>query len=434
MKKTLLVFLFFSGCVYYNTFYNAKKYYDEENYNKSIEKCKKILDKRRDSKYADDALFIMGKSYYHLKNFDEARINLKKLIEGFPSSPFRDESYLFLGKIALEKKDPDEAILFLDRASNSNDSETRIETFRTRLELYLLTDNPQKTIEEGEKIIDKYGEQSELVYYIIGNANRSIGNREKALEMYKKALKESKEEPSSKLIYSLAELYSEMDSLEKALSVIEKGTQNDSQSLLKGETLKKLGKFEEAEKTFRLVEQKKDSLGATAKYHLGEIKECQGDTSAALELYKEATSKGDFGEISKKALSKERVFENLSLLNSLSKKTETNKEYELTENFEKKDSAYLFFRIGEICYWDLEEKMKGIEWYKKVYETFPSSVYAPKAIFTLLNIDITEDSSYSAEANNLFSMLMGKYPNTPYARRAKELYGHYVQDTTGTRK
>jgi tetratricopeptide (TPR) repeat protein len=437
MKKTLLVFLFFSGCVYYNTFYNAQKYYDEKNYNKSIEKCKKILDKHRDSKYADDALFIMGKSYYYLKNFDEARVNLKKLIEDFPTSPFRDEGYLFLGKIALEKKDLDGAILFLDKASSSDDSEIKIETFKTKLGLYLIMDNPQKAIEEGEKIIDKYGGHSEEVYFIIGSANREIGNQEKALEMYKKALKESKEEPSGSLIYNLAEIYSEMDSLEKTLSVIEKGKQNDSLCLLKGKTLMKLKNLEEAEKSFRMVEQKKDSLGATAKYHLGEIKEYQGDTSAALGLYKEAVSKGDFGEITKKAQAKEKIFENLSLLNKLSQKIQNDKQevdYDLTESYEKKDSSYLFFRIGEIYYWDLEEKLKGIEWYKKVYETFPASLYAPKAIFTLLNISITEDSTYSAEANNLFSMLTGKYPNTPYAKRARELYDHYVQDTTGTRE
>jgi tetratricopeptide (TPR) repeat protein len=434
MKKTLLVFLLFSGCVYYNTFYNAKKYYDEKNYNKSIEKCKKTLEKHRDSKYADDALFIMGKSYYNLQNFDEARTSFKRLIESFPASPFRDESYLFLGKIALEKRNTEDAIIFLDKASNSKDSKIRIETFKTKLELYLMTDDPQRTIEEGEKIIEKYGEHSGQVYYIIGNANKVIGNKEKALEMYKKALKESKDEPSERLIYNLAGLYSEMDSLEKALSIIEKVKPNDSLNLLKGETLKKLKKFDEAEKTFRLVEQRRDSLGATAKYHLGEIKEYAGDTSAALELYKAARSKGDFGEISKMAQAKERIFENFSLLNTLSKETKTEKEYELTENFEKKDSSYIFFRIGEIYYWDLKEKAKGVEWYKKVYETFPASVYAPKAIFTLLNIGITQDSARSAETTELFSILINKYRNTPYAKRAKDLYGSYFQDTTGTRK
>jgi TolA-binding protein len=435
MKQTLLVFfLFLSGCIYYNTFYNAKKYYDDKNYSKSIEKCKKTLDKHGNSKYADDALFIMGKSYYNLKNFDEAKASFKRLIEAFPASPFRDESYLFLGKIALEKKNTEDAVVFLEKASNSKDSEIRIETFKTKLELYLLTDDPQRTIEEGEKIIEKYGGHSEQVYYIIGNANRAIGDKQKALEMYKKALKESEEEPSGRLIYNLAELYSEMDSLEKTLSVIEKVKPNDTLNLLKGETLTKLKKFDEAEKSFRLVEQRRDSLGATAKYHLGEIKEYAGDTTAALELYKDAKTKGDFGEISKKALSKERIFENLSLLNKLSKKTETDKEYELTENFEKKDSSYLFFRIGEIYYWDLKEKTEGIEWYKKVYETFPASIYAPKAIFTLLNIDITQDSARSAETTQLFSILMEKYENTPYAKRAKELYGSYFQDSTGTRK
>lgn len=445
MKKLFLFFLLFSGCIYYNTFYNAENYFKEKSYKKSIEKCKKVLEKHPNSDYVDDAIFLMGKNHYYLDNYDKARESFKRLVEFFPNSPFVEESYLFLGKIALEKKNLNEAIIFLDNAASSDDPEIKMETFKTKLELYLLTDDPQKTIEEGEQFVREYGSNSEEAYYIIGNANKLIGNKEEAVKMYNKALKESENGPKDKILYNLAELYVEMDSVSKALSVIKEG-KNDSCSVLKGEILMKLENLEEATESFESVKRKKDSLGIVAKYHLGEIKEFQGDTAAALELYREASSKKDFGEICEKALAKEEIFENIFLLRERAEEKENqdkdsenedNKEEEDVEaeqDYIRKDSSYIFYRIGELYYWDLNEVEKGVEWYEKVRKEFPESSYAPKAVFTLLNIEMNEDSIVSQEASELFSVLMEKYPNTKYNNKAKELYGSHFQDTTSSRE
>ena len=438
MKKLFLFLLLLPGCIYYNTLYNAQKYCDEKNYSRSLEKCKKILERYPKSKYVDDAIFLMGKNYYHLKKPDEARQNFKKIIDYFPESPFRHESYLFLGKITLEKKNEDEAVIFLERASESKDPEIIMETFKTKLELYLLTEEPEKVIEEGKNFIEKYGRNLAEAYYLIGDANRLIGKNDEALKMYKNALKESKRLPSGKLILNLADLYIEMDSLSKALSIIEKGKVNDTLSLLKGKILMQMGNLEEAIKPLESAGKKKDSLGVVARYHIGEIKELQGDTSGALELYKKAESLGDFDGISRKVKARKEIIENINLLKKLSEKEsgegEEKKEEETKELQEKNDSSYIFFRIGEIYYLDLNEKNKAVGWYKKVQEQFPTSQYAPKAIFTLLNIELNENLTPSEETNKLFAILEEKYPNTKYTEKAKELYGSCLQDTIGTRE
>jgi TolA-binding protein len=436
MRKIIFIFLFFSGCVYFNTFYNAQKYFKEENYKQSIEKCKKILERHPDSKYVDDALFIMGKSNYYLKNYDEAKINLKKLIDAFPSSPFVPESYLFLGKIAFEKKNVAEAGLFLEKAAGTENSEIRMEILKTQLELYLITDNPEKTIEEGEKFIEKYSSNSEEAYFMIGNANRHIGNEVRALEMYKKAIKESDGMPSSRLIYNTAEIYLGMDSLYEALSVIEKGQSNDSLSILRGKILLKQQKLEEAVEAFEAIGNKNDSLGAIARYSLGEIKEYQKDTSAALEYYEKVASSGDFGEITSKASAKKEILESFSLLRKLSEKSEKDEKNEalFRSNFERKDSAFIFFRIGELYYWELGEFAEGIKWYTKVYEDFPESEHAPKAIFTLLYICDREDTLSSLNRVELLSVLNRKYKKSEYAEMAKKFYESKIQDTTGTKE
>jgi TolA-binding protein len=435
MKKLFLFLLLLPGCIYYNTLYNAQKYCDEKNYSRSLEKCKKILERYPKSKYVDDAIFLMGKNYYHLNKPDEARQNFKKIVDYFPESPFRYESYLFLGKIALEKKNESEAAIFLERASQSNDPDIIIETFKTKLELYLLTEEPEKVIEEGQNFIKKYSRNLAEAYYLIGDANRLIGKNDEALKMYKNALKESSRLPSGKLILNLADLYVEMDSLSKALSIIEKGKVNDTLSLLKGKILMQKGNLEEAIKPLESAGKKKDSLGVVARYHIGEIKELQGDTSGALESYKKAESLGNFEGISRKVRARKEIIENIDLLKKLSEKEEEEEEEEETEQIqEKKDSSYIFFRIGEIYYLDLNERNKAVGWYKKVQEQFPGSQYAPKAIFTLLNIELNENLTSSQEANKLFTILEEKYPNTKYTEKAKELYESCLQDTIGTRE
>ena len=67
------------GCAYFNTFYNAQNYFregrmvvthdtlrfDNDNFDKAIEKSTAVLVKYPNSRYIDDAFFIMGVSYYY---------------------------------------------------------------------------------------------------------------------------------------------------------------------------------------------------------------------------------------------------------------------------------------------------------------------------------------------------------------------------------
>ena len=97
----LFVFIFVvnTSCVYYNTFYNAKKYFkDAENirlenenkslpvnaqtaYTKVIEKCDIVLEKYPDSDYVNSALLLSGQAHYHKEEYGSANQKLKQLQE-----------------------------------------------------------------------------------------------------------------------------------------------------------------------------------------------------------------------------------------------------------------------------------------------------------------------------------------------------------------
>ena len=124
MRKLLLFTLLLSlgsaqfSCAYFNTYYNAKKYYNSgrkasekntrikitqsevKNYELAIEKCKLVIRKFPDSRYVDDALLIMGKSYYYLGDYENSKINLEELLRRYPESDLTNESLLWSGRAA----------------------------------------------------------------------------------------------------------------------------------------------------------------------------------------------------------------------------------------------------------------------------------------------------------------------------------------------
>ena len=86
LALSVLVALFLllsSGCVYFNTFYHARTWYNQAEktrqrdnrdaasggevtlYQDAIKKCSKVISEHPGSSYMDDALFIIGKSYYY---------------------------------------------------------------------------------------------------------------------------------------------------------------------------------------------------------------------------------------------------------------------------------------------------------------------------------------------------------------------------------
>ncbi|HOQ80892.1 MAG TPA: tetratricopeptide repeat protein, partial [Candidatus Cloacimonadota bacterium] len=119
------IVLFFTSCAYYNTFYNAKKYFESaqkkpltnrnkpsanaiEEYNKVIKKCGVILTDYKDSKWADDALFLLAKALYYRGNNElQALEKAEDLIKFYPDSPFVPESHILIARInyTLYKKD-----------------------------------------------------------------------------------------------------------------------------------------------------------------------------------------------------------------------------------------------------------------------------------------------------------------------------------------
>ena len=126
---TLTVML--SSCAYFNTFYNAQKYFEAaqarpltnqgrpnsqaiEEYNKVIRKCGVILTEYKDSKWVDDALFLLAKAlYFRGNNQIQALEKFEDLINFYPDSPYVPESIIFTAKIKYELNQKEDAYSIL---------------------------------------------------------------------------------------------------------------------------------------------------------------------------------------------------------------------------------------------------------------------------------------------------------------------------------
>ncbi|MBM3324244.1 MAG: tetratricopeptide repeat protein, partial [Calditrichaeota bacterium] len=123
--------MFGQSCAYYNTFYNAKKYYetgeranrnrptgqsrDVQNYKKCIETGSRLLELYPKSRWVDDCLLLMGKAYYRSGEFPRAQRKFEELLSNFPKSKLVPETRLWLAETLIEMKRPAEALSMLEQ-------------------------------------------------------------------------------------------------------------------------------------------------------------------------------------------------------------------------------------------------------------------------------------------------------------------------------
>ena len=141
IKKTFFLFLF--SCVYYNTFYNAEVNYEKAEkiiqqtnqakssdqipaqakklLGKAIENSNIVINEYPDSKYVDDAYFIIGKASFLRKEFFNSEKYLSKLINFYPDSEHAKEARIYLAYTYLKMDNIDEAEKKLSQLTDYNE-------------------------------------------------------------------------------------------------------------------------------------------------------------------------------------------------------------------------------------------------------------------------------------------------------------------------
>jgi TolA-binding protein len=136
----ILLLTLTSGCVYYNTFFNARKLYDEADlertrahrdfsaggpnskYDLAIKKASKVLQRHPKSKYADDAVLLIGKAFFYTEEFARAREKFIELAGVYRASELIPEAKFYHGMCEYYMGYTERARTILDEMIQSDEA------------------------------------------------------------------------------------------------------------------------------------------------------------------------------------------------------------------------------------------------------------------------------------------------------------------------
>ncbi len=433
----LVAAVMLGSCAYFNTLYNARKIYAEaedmriekgtevdrnlkSKYDEVITKCGKIIRDYPDSKWVDDAIFLMGQSLVRQGEFDKGIRKFLELTTNYPESEYVPNSLYWLAKANYEKGDLNQALLYTQRFLEAYpDNDMKFDVAFLAGDIYLALENYQDALifysrvanESGKR---EYKEEASLrsanLYYqmedwtnaatgyesVLGkgmdwktrynvslslaDCYTNIGECVKAFELYDGLLKElttTKETPPVKL--GVAASYVCMDSLPAAIK-----------------------EYNGIATSFP-----RSNYSAEAYFHLGVIYHEKLDS---LRLAQEAYSK-----VSNESASSEYAAVALQRSSSLNRLLEL--QNSSGENEGEEAIAEKRFLAAEIQLTRLNETDLALGNYHAVVDSFPETSYAPLAAYAIGWI-YRVDKGDTSQAVEAFSHLIRKYPVSPQARGA----------------
>lgn len=404
-------------CAYFNTFYNAQNYfnqgmklvkddtlkYDNEYFDKAIEKCASVIVKYPDSRYVDDALFMMAVAYYFKGDYTRAIDKLEFLTTNFPDSKLYDDAMYYTG-IAYYKADKfSKAIIALREAG-------RFKNFRKKANVmlcyaYFRDGNYRDLMHTANSLLKENLKRRErlMILNILGEAAYLMNEYDAALKTFDeiKMLQESPEQ-KKRIKLRIANIYLEMGNYEECKKFLENESDPEFRILV-ADLNARMDSIPIAKEIYiEIKETQAPEFAAKALYELAQIAEKEDSLELAIAYYDSLIPKAT-GEILNKAKARSEILKKIS---------------ELTNKTEEIDKAQ--FALGELYFIEVKDIKKAMGYYENVYKNYPKSSLSPKALYANFWISKTILKQDSL-AQVLLDELIKRYPNTEYAKSARTL-------------
>ncbi len=311
MKRFFILLLYaslLSGCgsifksrwdnftAYYNTYYNAKKSYQEGydkvisakvNYNpeqpiriheapvnsgaqdfqKAIDKGAEILRKYPDSKWVDDAVFLIGKSYHFRRDFFSADLKYDELFVATTNSELIQQAIIWKGRLFLDMELYQQGISYLSGYLSGSDIDwkrnNKAEANAILAQLYIENEDYDLAVSRLESSINNLGSKAykERAYFLLGQLYELLGNTEMAFNAYDQVGKHYVEYQLQYLAKrKKAETARSLGNYDVAYNTFDEMIKDDKNTEFKAEldfelakTLQERGDYEEAEEMYRYI-------------------------------------------------------------------------------------------------------------------------------------------------------------------------------------
>ena len=347
------ILLSLTSCVYYNTFYNAKQNFKlaEENqrrskltqnktdnitpnraappkepsislndknlYKTAIDRANKVILYHPDSKYVNDALWLIGKSRFNMGEYVAADKKFRELIAQFPKSKFIDDSYFYIGMSQFWLKKYPLAIEAFHNVLDLKKSPYKDDAAFMIAYIDYLSGNFNSSITSFEEMLKNYGgsDSAAAAQYFIAVSNDSLNKFNAALEAFGKVKSYG---PSHELFFEAYYAYGttalRADSINLGMSIFGKLAREeryfDKSSIIRlklAEGQYRQGNTDEAISEYlKIAEQfPKTEQSTEAFYRLGLIyQERLSDLEKAKDYYNKATQEKRDSEFRNKALAR----------------------------------------------------------------------------------------------------------------------------------
>lgn len=421
----VLATLLFPRCAYFNTFYNAQAFFREgmrlkeqsqigqakPKFEKAIEKSAIVISRWPKSRWIDDALFLIGRSYYEEGEFSRAASSFGQLELVFPKARFIPEAKLYRGLALLKDGKTGTARVVLEELKGSYPRLRDVVEYHLALTA-IEQGEEQKGIDSLLAFVNRYPKSryyKEAVKQLAEGFSR-LKNYDSAERWFWRYLQiESRARVRAEVQMKIAQLRLEQGKFTEGVAMAQEvlGRYADLEeelSLLLGKGYAGMGKHEEALTAFNRV-RSATARGAEAAFHIGRFYESNKDFIRAKAYYDTARLRRTESEHGIYALKR------LGLLQAI-----------VEDTLKKRTPAEAIFLLAEVHNLNLGEYDDALELYQKVYDSFPESDWAPKALFAQAWIyqRIKKDSLAAAE---IMKKIISEYPKTEYAEESRKRFG-----------
>lgn len=443
-KKIILflpfIFILFSFCAYYNTFYNAEKKFkearkvheksgsDEPNrsanprYDEAIKKASKVLTFHPNSKWVDDALFLIGKSFYYKGEYLKAERKFKELVVNFPESDFTPDCHYFIGLCQYKMNNLSQTIITLNSIiKKEKKGKFKPEAIYMLAEIYFEQKEYDDAIENYTSLIKDY-KKKELkgkAQFRIGECYFLKKEYQKANDAYAQIQNITQDRTMIfESQFKVGECLYLLNKTEEGMSVFVNLSEEEKYFKYLSRVQLKIAQghflkdsldlaLEEYEKI--TVSSPKSEESCVAFYQMGIIyQERIHDLKKAKELFDQAHKEKSQSEAAKKALERSA---NLAKLEEYQK--------QLTEAEKPEITLYL---LAEAYLFEMNQPDSAIAEFTILAEEYPESEFAPKSLYAIAWI--LENLKKDREgAQEFYQKLLDRYPSCDYSSLARSFLG-----------
>ncbi len=436
----LILSLFLLSCTYYNTFYNAKKSFKEgekaqkglapgkksatanKKYEEAIKKASKVLTFHPKSKWADDALFLIGRAYYNMGEYAKAERKFKELLASFPKSKLVEECHYYVSRCHYESGNEQDAIQSLKMIVQSSkaDKKKRVEAAFMLGEIYFEREEYDDAISHYQHLVENYKKDTlaSFAQARIGEScwlKKDYASAKEAFAQMEKYDPKPDELFESK--FKSGECCYLMEDFEEGMNIFTRLAKEskDSEKLpsvkLKiAEGILLSGKTEEAIQEYDNIikDYPKTEHSAAALYQLGMIHQDRfGDLKKAKAMFDSCKTQSPRSKIAQEALTKSA---NIS-------KVEQYQEQLFEDETEKPGRA--LFLLAEHYLTQMNQPDSALAEYLILADKYPESEYATKSLYAAAWIlqNIKHDTT---QAEDIYQRILRDYPGSDYLKPAME--------------